>query len=72
LAGGDLVAGVASRGEYEEDAYKLPKILSNSLSERSSEGAGEGDGGEAGGSESRVAGSSGCAANLSVTEKVRV
>lgn len=48
---GDAVAAVEGAAGEEEEAYKLPKILSKRCAKGSSEGAAEGDAGEAVGSE---------------------
>lgn len=44
---GDAAAAVQDAGGEEQDAYKLPKILSKCLEKGSSDGAGEGDASEA-------------------------
>jgi hypothetical protein len=46
-AAGDTAAGVEGAGGDEGEAYKLPNISSNGFAEGSSDGAAEGDAGEA-------------------------
>jgi hypothetical protein len=46
-AAGDAAAGVEGAGGDEDEAYKLPNISSNGFAEGSSDGAAEGDAGEA-------------------------
>lgn len=46
-AAGDAAAGVQRAAREEREAYKLPKIASKGFAEGSSDGAAEGDSGEA-------------------------